>query len=243
VAIVVEHDTSSGVTIVWPEGDLVDSDRNDLRKVIYKLLAQSPKAIIIDLSAVSQMSPLIQMTLLAMAVEAAREPSMPLLLCTPAADLARSLSLNGPSMQVYPAVAEARRALVTAPHKIEWLQRPLGRSSHAPDLAGSHLSQACGLWQLPWMQMPASAVAFDLAALARGPYELHLTVSLRSQWRLLINVRNYVIADRTSREHSRMRLNPIMEARIIDDGAVACSQLVTGAGVAWWASLNCEPPD
>ena len=91
------------------------------------------------------------------------------------------------------------------------------------------------------MRSAASAVAHELATMARGPFELHMTVSLRSQ-RLLINIRNYVMMDRSSREHSRLRLSPSVEAKIIEAGAVACGQLVTVAGVAWWASLNCQLP-
>lgn len=241
VTMTVEHDPS-GLAIVRCDRQMTEADRTDLRKIVYKLIAQAPAAIVIDLSASPQMPPLIQMTLLAMAVEAASEPATPLLLCTPAADVARSLTLNGPMMRVYPGVVEARQALAAAPHSNGWIQRPLGRMGRVSEIAAEHLQQVCALWQVPWMRAPAVAVASDLATMARGPFDLHLTVSLRSHRRLLINIRNYVMADLSQRQHGRLKLNPKAEAQILGAGAIACGQLITGAGVAWWASLNCRRP-
>jgi anti-anti-sigma regulatory factor len=236
MSLFVEHDPA-GLAIVRVEAELTADDRSDLRKTIYKLLAQCPAAIIVDLSAVSQVPPLIQMTLLALVVEASREPATPMLLCAPNSDVARSLSLNGPSMQVLPSVTEARRALATTPFMIEWFQRPLGRSQQAPSVAANHLASACVEWKVPELEAPAKAVAFDLVTMARGPYELHMTVSLRLRQVLLINVRNYVMADRSAREHVRMRLSPAARDQVLRGGAISCGQLVTSAGVAWWASL------
>ena len=86
-------------------------------------------------------------------------------------------------------------------------------------------------------------VAFHLVRVARGPYDLHLTLSLRSQRKLLINVRNYSTAVKsTSESRTRMALTPADEARILAKGATACGRLVTGAGVAWWAMLSGRTP-
>jgi hypothetical protein len=241
VTLLVDQEPS-GIAIVRRDGEMNEGDRSELRKVVYKLIAQCPAAIIIDLTACGRVPPLIQMTLLAMAVEAAREPATPLLLCAPDAEVARSLALNGPMMRVYPGVVEARRSLVAGPHGNVWIQQRLGRTARAADIATEHLWKTCSQWQIPWMQAPASSVAYDLVRMARGPFDLHMTVSLRPERHLLINVRNYVMADLSQRQHGRLKLNPKAETQLLGHGAVACGQLITGAGVAWWANLDCRPP-
>jgi len=237
----VEFDPA-GVAVLRPGTDLLETGRAGLHKAFHKVLAQSPAAVIIDLSAFTHVPPLIQMTLLALAVEAAREPATPLLLCAPDEDVARSLSSNESTMRVYSSMDEARRTLVSDPYTTEWIYRPLGRSMDAPSIAACHVADACAVWRLSRILMAARAVTFDLVWMACGPYDLHLTVTLHAERQLLVNVRNYpaAMAAQSRGGNTRIRLKPMAEAKIRDDGATACGQLVNGAGVAWWASVDCQ---
>lgn len=237
------HFDPAGIAVLRPDADLTQTGGVGLHKALYKVLARSPAAVIIDLSAFADVPPLIQMTLVSLAVEAAREPATPLLLCARDKDVARDLTLNGSMMRVYSSMAEARRALALEPYAAEWVYRPLGRSPEAPSIASCHVADACAVWRLSGILMAAHAVTFDLVWMARGPYDLHLTVMLRTARLLLINVRNYPAAMAArSGGTTRMHLKSRAEAQIRDNGATACGQLVSGAGVTWWASLDCHPP-
>lgn len=216
-----------------------DGCRHDLRKAVHKLLPECPAAIIVDLSEVSHVTRLVQMTLLALAVEAMQEPATPLGFCATDPEVIHDLTRNGRTMRVFANVDEARRALMAPTHSPSWIQRRLGSGSAMPSTAAGHVDDACSRWGLAPIQESARHVAFHLVWMARGPYELHLTLSLRSQRKLLINVRNYSSAAKSSPDRSiRMGLTPVDEARILAKGATGCGRLVTGAGVAWWAMLN-----
>lgn len=228
----------SGVAIIRPTA-MSEASRHDVRKAVHKLLPECPAAILIDLSEMSHVPRLVQMTLLSLAIEAGQEPAIPLGFCTANPDVARELAQNGPTMRVFRDVAEARHALTSSAHGTWWIQRQLGSGSGAPSAAAGHIAEACQAWGLSETQMAARTVGFHLVSFARGPYELHLTVSLRPRQQLLINVRNFSTAAKSSREQTiRMALAPADEARILAKGATGCGRLVTGAGVAWWAVLN-----
>lgn len=227
-----------GVAIIRP-AEMSDGYRQVLSRAVHKLLPESPAAIVVDLSDVSSVSRLMQMTLLSLAIEASEEPATPLGFCITDAELARELAKNGPSMRVFASLDEARHALTTSGSGIPWIQRPLGSGSGAPGAAAGHVAEACLTWNLSEIKENARSAAFQLVWLARGPFELHLTLALRPQQQLLINVRNYSTAARsTPARNVRMRLNPADEARVLAKGAKACGRLVTGAGVAWWALLS-----
>jgi anti-anti-sigma regulatory factor len=221
-----------------------DACRHGLRKAVHKLLPECPAAIIIDLSETSQVSRLVQTTLLSLAIEAGQEPATPLGFCALNAEVARELAGSGPTLRVFPTVAKARQALMTSVPVPSWIHRALGSGPGAPTAAAAHVDEACLLWRLAQMNRQASTAAFHLASLARGPYELHLTVSLRGPRRLLINVRNYSTAAASSPErYLRQGLKPIEEAVILAHGATACGRMVNGAGVAWWAMLDGRAPE
>lgn len=229
-----------GVAVIKP-GAVTDETRQDLRRAVHKLLSECPTAILIDLSEVSHVPSLMQTTLLSLTVEASQEPATPLGFCTANAGLARELKQNGPAMQVFRDLDEARRALTNSAPGTPWIQRRLGSGSDAPRAAADHVTEACQTWKLSEIQAAAAReTALQLVWMARGPYELHLTVSLRSRGQLLINVRNYSTAARSlaDRSSNRIRLSPADEARILAAGAAGCGRLVTGAGVAWWAIIN-----
>lgn len=234
--MLIAHDPS-GVAVIRLTA-MSDSCRHDLRKAIHKLLPECPAAIIVDLSEVSHITRPVQMTLEALAVEAAQEPATPLGVCATNHEVIHDLSLNGRTMRIFPDVAEARIALIAPAQSPSWIHRRLGTGSATPSAAAGHADEACVRWGLKALQEAARNVAFHLVWMARGPYELHLTLSLRSPARLLMSVRNYSSAAKTSPERSiRMGLPPQDEARLLAKGAASCGRLVTGAGVAWWAMI------
>lgn len=231
-----------GVAIIRPT-TMSDASRHALRNAVHKLLPECPAAIVIDLSGVSHVPKPVQMTLLSLVVEAGQEPAVPLGFCTGSGELARELARNGRTMRVFATTAEARRALTDATSATPWIHRSLGSGSSAPGMAAAHTAEACQFWPLSGIQAAARTVAFHLVWLARGPYELYLTLSLRPRRLLLINVRNYSTAAKASGQRNvRMGLGPADEARILAKGATGCGRLVTGAGVAWWAMLSGEAP-
>jgi hypothetical protein len=220
-----------------------DASRHVLRKAVHKLLPQCPAAILIDLSEVSEVPRLVQMTLLSLVVEASQEPATPLGFCTTNPDVAHALTQNGRTMRVFGTVDEARQALTSSAHRTLWIQHPLGSGSDAPRVAARHVAEACDKWQLSAIATPARSVAFHLVSLARGPYELHLTLSLRDEHQLLTNVRNYATTAKTSPQRNiRMALGPGDEARIRASGAAGCGRMITGGGVAWWALIDGRTP-
>jgi len=162
-------------------------------------------------------------------------------LCTANPDLILDLTQNGPTLRVFADHAEAQRALMASRHGTFWIHRSLGGGHDAPSIAARHAAEACLMWRLDGIQESARNVAFHLVWMARGPYDLNLTLSLRPERRLLINVRNYSTGARASAARNvRLHLDPTDEARLLAKGAAACGRLVTSAGVAWWAILQAD---
>jgi anti-anti-sigma factor len=138
------------VTTVHPRGRLDRGTTAELRAVLNKAIAESPTAIVVDLSDLVVYDDLCLILFPTIAEQAAAGAGTCLVLCGANAAVARSLSDLGPdrTVQHYPTRSEAYHWAHNLPYAPR-LRLPLAPDLDAPRRARELVAAACAEWMVP----------------------------------------------------------------------------------------------
>jgi hypothetical protein len=146
-------------------GGLRLADRAALQDRLLKCLAEQPRALLVDLSAMWVDEPPALSVFTVVLRQAARWPGTPVLLCGPHPGTRELLSTTaGHRLPLHPNVEAALAHLHdrrrTVPSISEDLLPVSGSTRHARDVA----TEACVRWDLPGLVAPASLIVTELVA-------------------------------------------------------------------------------
>lgn len=181
-------DRLSSYTLVRMVGDLDVTSSAVAHRALMKVIADQPDAILVDLSGITCTVPAALSVFLVARREAARWPTIPLLLCAPsssvAGQLSRAAGLPG-TTTVFASVALAARAIgtgtgVPTPMFMEDMLPAVGAARRARNL----VTEACRQWDLPALVPDASVVVSELVsnAVVHAKTVFTVRVSLRARY-------------------------------------------------------------
>lgn len=183
VRVVVE--SAGDIMVLRPIGRLDLASTVDLRRGLWKAVAQQPSGIVVDLAGltVEETGPLT--LFFSFAGHAGQPPGCPVVLCTPSAALRSSLDRLGVSraVPVCSTRAQALAAVDSAPAPSRY-RRLLPASPGAAALARHVVAEACRAWNLPDVVEDAQIVVTELVANAvlHAGGDTRLTVVLERRY-------------------------------------------------------------
>jgi anti-anti-sigma regulatory factor/anti-sigma regulatory factor (Ser/Thr protein kinase) len=233
-------DRRSSYTLVRMVGDLDAASSALAHRVLMKVIADQPDAILVDLSDVTCTVPAALSVFLVAKREAARWPTIPLLLCAPSSSVAGHLSgaAGRPgTTTVFASVVLAARAIgtgVPTPMVLEDMLPVVGAARRARNL----VTEACRQWGLPALVPDASVVVSELVsnAVVHAKTVFTVRVSLRARY-LHLAVRDGSTTSPqipTGAEHRLGGRGLIVVAAL----ATAWGHLQTDDGKVIWATLR-----
>ena len=158
-------DQAAGLDVVTLRGRFELSDTPRCRTALLKCLAEQPRALLVDISAMELAEDIALALFTALARQAARWPGTPVLLCGPPPHVAELLERGRfGRVAVRSGVEQARREVVAGamvtPSLSDQLLPVAGAVRHARNV----ITEACLSWGLPELVGPASLVVSELVA-------------------------------------------------------------------------------
>jgi anti-anti-sigma regulatory factor len=229
----VERLPELGAFAVCARGPLTAWNRHELRRTVFKCLAEVPAAIIVDLHGVYLVDRIAAAAFVAMRRMAANTgPGVSILLSgvddVLLAQRVRALDRTQPIFQdLFDAVTAVREGPVGA----RWLWRRLSSGLQAPIEAGVLIAETCRTWGLSHLVFPARSTLFDLSLVARRCPEGQMRLAaLYENNRLVLSIRTPAALDRTP---TCVRHRPPRGYR----------HRATASGHILWTTLSTDPPE
>jgi len=220
-------------------GTLDRSTAPPLRAVLLKSLAQHPDAVLVDLAMMILGDSLALSVFPAVARQAARWPSIPVVFCAPSPAVAAALDAPAyRGLVVHPSVTAATAALSRGqgipPSISDDLLPVRGAAGHARNLA----TDACVRWELPGLVWPASLVASELVsnAVQHAQTMVSLRFSLRPRY-LLVAARDGSPDEPVLRPVAPTDVVGRRGLLLVQALAAHWGFLPTGGGKVVWATL------
>jgi anti-anti-sigma regulatory factor len=227
------------VTVLSLAGQLDLTTAAQARTALYKVLAEQPNAIVLDLAGLTVVDDVALTVFAAFNRAAAAWPGCPVILCTqdPAvvADLTRMAVSR--AIPVYPDRASAVLAAAQRPAPRRFAAR-LGGTAAAAWTGREIVAQACETWRLPGVIDDAQLIITELIsnAVRHAKGDLHLLVVLRDRHLHLS------VADASTEQPRRILPDPDSGEGgrgllLIDAVALAWGSSPTPDGKVVWATL------
>jgi anti-anti-sigma regulatory factor/anti-sigma regulatory factor (Ser/Thr protein kinase) len=160
----VEHQSAAAILVLTGRLDLTTAI--DARAALYKILADQPSAIVVDLAGVTLVDDVVLTLFSAFARTAAAEwPGCPLALSAPQDDLARALHRMAISRAV--PVHDDRAGALAAVERVPAPRRLVRRLDHEPGAiaaARDAVRTACTAWHLPGLVADAELLVTELVS-------------------------------------------------------------------------------
>jgi anti-anti-sigma regulatory factor/anti-sigma regulatory factor (Ser/Thr protein kinase) len=232
-------DQAGGLAVVTVRGrfDLDDTPR--FRTALLKCLAEQPRALLVDLSAMELGEDTALALFTAVTRQAGRWPGAPILLCGPAPHVAELLGRGGyGGVAVRPGVEQARREVAAGTVAPPSLSDRLLPIAGAVRLARDVVTEACRTWALPELVGPASLVVSELVANGVEHAGTMMTVQITRRTRHV-----YVaVRDSSAAEPVINRAGGLAERgrglMLVDAVAAQWGWLPTEDGKIVWAALH-----
>jgi len=240
-------DPEGGVIVVTLCGELTPQSAPTVRDILLKSLAQTPDAVVVDLTEMRTDNP-VRMMVFAAAARAQYTPPVPLLLCDASAEVMAMLGrLRLGNVVVYDtrehALAAVRAAQVSAPHRISVR---LAATLTAPATARDAVEAACRSWRIEHLRGPAALVISELVANAvqHAGTDMLLTAALRGDY-LCLSVHDgspvLPVASGTANRTDAPVADHGHGLFLVDFYSAAWGSISTSDGKTVWATLRAIP--
>lgn len=244
----VERDLARGLIMVRLTGVLTTATRAKVTTAVASCLAESPTAVIVDLTDLTFDSPIERAVLLRLDLMAGREPAVALLWCATPGSIGAQLARLTPGARIYPDVAGAIVSVLSGPNSAHWAHFPLTGTVDSPAEARLLVGDACLRWGLDHIADDARLVISELVTNAVDHACGEIVVTARTCAPYLVTT----VRDRSTVPPVKVVPGPVPMAdvtvaergrglHILDLYATAWGYVLTDDGKAVWASLRTHP--